>query len=74
VHSLWDETVERHALLADGSEGSADTNRFCVLMLRTLTLMRVLEPKPKVPINLEPKNFEEDWRRSVLRWSEPSTS
>jgi hypothetical protein len=65
VHSLWDEAVERHALLADWSEGSADTNRLGVLMLRTLTLMRDLEPKLKVLINLEPKNFEEDWRRAA---------
>ena len=34
-------------------------------MLRTLALMRVLEPEPKVLINLEPKNFEEDGRRAA---------
>jgi hypothetical protein len=65
LHQLWEEAVEAHPLVAEWSEGSADTNKFGVLMLRTLALMRDLEPKPKTLINLAPKNFVEDWRRSV---------
>lgn len=65
LHALWDEAVERHPLLAEWSEGSADTNKLGVLMLRTLALIRDLEPKPKTLINLEPKDFEADWRRAA---------
>lgn len=65
LHALWDETVGRHPLIAEWSEGSADTNKFGVLILRTLALMRDLEPKPRVLINLESKDFEEDWRRAA---------
>jgi len=65
LHQLWEESVEAHPLVAEWSEGSADTNKFGVLMLRTLALMRDLEPKPKTLINLEPKDFVEDWRRAA---------
>jgi hypothetical protein len=65
LHRLWEESVEDHSLIAEWSDGSADTNKFGVLLLRTLALMRDLEPKPKTLINLEPKNFAEDWRRAA---------
>jgi hypothetical protein len=65
LHALWDESVELHPRLAEWSEGSADTNKFGVLVLRTLALMRDLEPKPKMLINLAPKDFEDDWRRAT---------
>lgn len=65
LHALWEEAVSSHGLLNEWSEGSADSNKFGVLILRTMALMRDLEPKPKILINLEPKQFEEDWRRAV---------
>lgn len=65
LHALWDEAVVQHPLLAAWSGGSADTNNLGVLVLRTLALMRDLEPKPKMLINLAPKAFEEDWRRAT---------
>lgn len=65
LHGLWDEAIANHSRLADWSEGSADQHKFGVLVLRTMALMRGLEPKVKVLINLEPKDFESDWRRAV---------
>jgi hypothetical protein len=34
-------------------------------MLRTLALIRGLDPKPRILINLSPERFEEDWRRAA---------
>jgi len=65
VHALWEEAVERHHLLAAWSEGSADTHRFGVLVLRTLALQRNLETRTKTLINLKPENFERDWRAAA---------
>jgi len=65
LHQLWEEAVDAHPLLAEWSDGSADTNKFGVLLLRTLALMRDLEPKPKTLINLAPKGFVEDWKRAA---------
>lgn len=65
LHGLWNEAVEKNSRLADWSGGSADTNKFGVLVLRTLALMRNEEPKPRNLINLAPKDFEEDWRRAA---------
>ena len=65
LHGLWDQAVAEHPRLADWSDGSADQHKFGVLVLRTMALMRGLDPKVKVLINLEPKNFEDDWRRAV---------
>lgn len=65
LHGLWDEAVAKHKLLEEWSGGSADQHKFGVLVLRTLALMRGLEPKPKMLINLEPKDFEADWRRAA---------
>lgn len=64
LHALWEEAVSKNERLKKWSDGKADTNNFGVHVLRTMALMRGLEPKAKILINLEPKNFEDDWRRA----------
>jgi len=64
LHGLWDEAVTKNERLKKWSDGKADTNNFGVHILRTMALMRGLEPKAKILINLAPKNFEDDWRRA----------
>lgn len=64
LHKLWDEACEENPLLAIWSKGKADTNKFGVLILRTLALLRDLDPKPKILISLNPNGFENDWRRA----------
>jgi hypothetical protein len=65
LHDLWDEAVTMHARLKKWSKGKADEHKFGVLVLRTLALMRGLDPKPRVLIDLKPENFEADWRRAA---------
>lgn len=65
LHGLWDEAIANHPRLAEWSDGSADQHKFGVLVLRTMALIRGLDPKVKILINLEPKDFEVDWRRAV---------
>lgn len=65
LHALWDESVATYSRIADWSDGSADTYKFGVMVLRTIALMRGDEIKTKVLINLEPENFEDDWRAAV---------
>jgi len=65
LHKLWDEAVAENLRLASWSDGSADVNKFGVLVLRTMALLRDLDPKAKILINLEPKNFAEDWARAA---------
>lgn len=65
LHKLWDEACENNPLLAAWSDGKADTNKFGVLVLRTLALLRDLDPKPKMLISLNPNGFENDWRRAA---------
>ncbi|MEI6363864.1 MAG: DUF262 domain-containing protein, partial [Actinomycetes bacterium] len=65
LHKLWDDAVASNPRLASWSEGSADVNKFGVLVLRTMALLRDLDPKPKILINLEPKNFAADWVRAT---------
>lgn len=65
LHQLWEEACEKNALLAEWSGGKADTNKFGVLVLRTLALLRDLDPKPKMLISLNPAGFEHDWRRAA---------
>ena len=36
-----------------------------MLVLRTLALLRGLDPKPRILIDLDPTNFAEDWRRAA---------
>lgn len=65
LHDLWNEACARHARLAEWSDRKADKNKFGVMVLRTLTLLRGLDPKPSVLINLKPKDFDKDWRRAA---------
>jgi len=65
LHTLWEESIKEHDLLESWSDGKADTHKFGVLVLRTMALLRNLDPKAKILINLEPKNFEEDWRTAA---------
>lgn len=65
LHDLWDEACRKHKLLNEWSRGRADTEKFGVMVLRTLALLRGLDPKPRFLINLAPKNFEADWRRAA---------
>jgi hypothetical protein len=65
LHQLWDEACRDHKRLAEWSGGKADTAKFGVLVLRTLALLRGLDPKPRVLINLRPDGFEADWRRAA---------
>lgn len=65
LHELWEKACKEHQRLASWSGGDADKNKFGVLMLRTLALVRGLDPKPGILINLSAEGFEEDWRRSA---------
>ena len=40
-------------------------HKFGVLVLRTLALLRDLDPKPSILIDLSPEKFEDDWRRAA---------
>lgn len=65
LHRLWDESCKKHKKLAEWSKGKAESYKFGVLLLRTLALLRDLDPKPSILINLSPVGFEEDWRRAA---------
>jgi hypothetical protein len=65
LHDLWDEACKKHKLLNHWSRGKAETQKFGVLTLRTLALLRDLDPKPRFLINLDPNGFENDWRRAA---------
>ncbi|MGD0650566.1 MAG: DUF262 domain-containing protein [Verrucomicrobiia bacterium] len=65
LHLLWDKACEENKRLADWSDGKADQYKVGVLVLRTLALMRGLEVKPSVLINLKPKDFAKDWKRGA---------
>jgi hypothetical protein len=65
LHDLWKQACKKHSRLAKWSEGKADKDKFGVMVLRTLTLLRGLDPKPRVLIDLEPRNFDSDWRRAA---------
>jgi len=65
LHELWTESCGRHPRLRAWSGGSADQHKFGVLVLRTLALLRGLEAKPRVLIDLAPANFDDDWRRAA---------
>jgi hypothetical protein len=65
LHDLWNEACLEHSLLREWSKGKADTNKFGVLIVRTLALLRGLDPKPRILIDLKPANFTEDWRRAA---------
>lgn len=65
LHNLWDEACLTHRRLSEWSEGKADKHKFGVLVLRTLALLRRLDPKPRILINLSHDNFGEDWERAA---------
>jgi hypothetical protein len=65
LHDLWDEACRTHPRLRAWSKGKADEHKFGVLVLRTLALLRGLDPKPRILIDLAPAGFEDDWRRAA---------
>ena len=65
LHELWNEAVATHPRFHAWSKGKADWHKFGVLVLRTLALLRGLDPKPRILIDLEAKDFETDWRRAT---------
>ena len=54
LHDLWAEACKTHPRLRAWSRGKADEHKFGVLVLRTLALLRGLDPKPRILIDLEP--------------------
>lgn len=62
LHKLWSGSIEEHQNLRQWSEGKAENHKFGVLTLRTIALLRGLDPKPRLLINLAPKDFESDWQ------------
>lgn len=65
LHDLWEEACKSHHRLRAWSGGKADEHKFGVLVLRTLALLRGLDPKPRILIDLSPIDFEKDWRRAA---------
>lgn len=65
LHDLWTESCETHPRLRAWSKGKAHEHKFGVLVLRALALLRGLDPKPRILIDLVPANFEADWRRAA---------
>lgn len=65
LHDLWNESCKVHKRLAQWTKGKADTSGFGIMVLRTLALMRGLEVKPSVLIDLEPKDFARDWDKAA---------
>lgn len=65
LHDLWAEACVANPRLNAWSSGKADAHKFGVLVLRTLALLRGLDPKPRILINLDPEGFETDWRRAT---------
>jgi len=66
LHDLWAEACQTHPRLKAWSKGKADEHKFGVLVLRTLALLRDLDPKPRILIDLAPTDFETDWRRAAV--------
>ena len=65
LHDLWAEAINTNPRLRAWSKGKADEHKFGVLVLRTLALLRGLDPKPRILIDLSPTDFETDWRRAA---------
>lgn len=65
LHDLWAEACKTHPRLRAWSKGKADEHKFGVLVLRTLALLRGLDPKPRILIDLSQVDFEKDWRRAA---------
>lgn len=64
LHDMWALACQKNPRLRSWSRGKADHEKFGVLILRTLTLLRDLDPKPKALINLNPEGFQRDWERA----------
>jgi hypothetical protein len=65
LHDLWTQACKDNPRLNSWSQGRADKNSFGVLILRTLALLRGLDPKARVLINLSSDGFAADWRRAA---------
>lgn len=65
LHDLWDKACKGNKRFNAWSKGKADEKKFGVLTLRTLALLRGLDPKPSILINLNPEGFETDWQRAT---------
>ena len=65
LHDLWDEACRNHERLRAWSGGKADRHKMGVLVLRALALLRGLDPKPRILIDLAPADFEKDWKRAA---------
>jgi hypothetical protein len=65
LHALWKKSCDECPRLNEWSGGKADTHKFGVLVLRTLALLRGLDPKPRILIDLDPSSFPEDWDRAA---------
>lgn len=63
LHALWEESVSRHELLNQYTDGKPDS--YGVYLLRIVALLRGLDMKSKTLINLAPDDFEQDWRRAA---------
>src|SRR5207248_4485853 len=65
LHDLWAEACRTHPRLQAWSGGKADEHKLGWPRLRTLALLRGLDPKPRILIDLAPADFENDWRRAA---------
>ncbi len=77
LRELWDTACKGGPNPVDGShraplerlnrwsKGNVDTHKFGVLALRSLALLRGLDPKPQNLINMTPIHFIPDWWRAV---------
>lgn len=65
LHDLWAESCKKHRRIAEWSDKKAENKKFGIMVLRTLALLRGLDPKPRILIDLKPDGFERDWRRAA---------
>jgi len=63
LHLLWRNSIEQYPLLREFSGGEPDV--YGVFTLRTIALLRDIEVKSKTLINLNPQDFENDWRAAT---------
>jgi len=63
LHDLWKETCKEFPRIKAWTGGKADTYKFGVLLLRTLALLRGLDPKPSILIDLK-RRILRGWRRA----------
>lgn len=65
LHDLWDDSCKKLRRLREWSEGDSGKNKFGILVLRTLALLRGLDPKPRFLIELKPQSFVRDWQQAA---------